>query len=165
MQGIEADAVGAEPIGKPDEIGQVGEVAYAPIARRANAVKLGSQQPAAVKLATKRPLRRRDQRYVLGHRCIFHLQPIDAERQIRGPVDGVVRTLAFGDNPRIRDNLPLDRKRGEGRQFGPRRPPGANHHGVADQRPLGLLRQGIEDDFQRGGVRHTAVTLTVQESV
>ena len=34
---------------------------------------------------------------------------------------------------------------------------------MADQRSRGLRRQGIQDNFERGGVRHTAVTLTVQE--
>jgi hypothetical protein len=40
---------------------------------------------------------------------------------------------------------------------------GANHDRVADQRSRSLWRQGIQDDFERGGVRHTAVTLAVQE--
>ena len=35
--------------------------------------------------------------------------------------------------------------------------------GLADERPGGLGRQGIEDDFERFCVRHTALTLTVQK--
>ena len=34
---------------------------------------------------------------------------------------------------------------------------------MADQRSGRLWRQGVEDNFEGGGVRHTTVTLTVQE--
>jgi hypothetical protein len=34
---------------------------------------------------------------------------------------------------------------------------------VANERSRGLRREGVQDNFERGGIRHTAVTLTVQE--
>ena len=98
VQRIEADAVGAEMIGEFDQAGEVGEVTHAPVARGADAVKLDREQPATVELAAKRPFRRRNQRHILGGRSIAHLKPVDARRQVRGPVDGVIRALAFGDN-------------------------------------------------------------------
>ena len=163
MQRIEADAVGTEMIGEFDQAGEIGEVAHAPVARGADAVKLGREQPAAVELATKRPFRRRNQRHVLGGRGVAHLKPVDARRQVLGPVDGVIRALALGDNPRVRNDFPRHRKPGCSRELGSRRPAGADHDRLADQRSRGLRRQGIQDDFERGGVRHTAVTLAVQE--
>ena len=98
VQRIEADAVGAEMIGEFDQAGEVGEVAHAPVARGADAVKLDREQPATVEFAAKCPFRRRNQRHILGGRSIAHLKPVDARRQVRGPVDGVIRALAFGDN-------------------------------------------------------------------
>ena len=79
----------------------------------------------------------------------FHHQAID--------------TVAPGDNARFRNDFPCHRTPGGSREFGSRRPPGPYHDGVADQRSRGLRRQGLQDNFERGGVRHTAVTLTVQE--
>jgi hypothetical protein len=57
----------------------------------------------------------------------------------------------------------LNRELRRGREVAPRWPPGADHDRAADKRPRGLRRQRIEDNFKRGGIRHTAVTLTVHE--
>ena len=75
----------------------------------------------------------------------------------------MIRALALGDNLLVRNDFPRHRKLGRGREFGSRRPSGADHDRLADQRSGGLRRQGVQDNFERGGVRHTAVTLTVQE--
>ncbi len=66
MQRIEADAVGAELVGEVDEIGKIGEIAHPPVARRADAVELDGQQPAAVKIAGERRCGRRNQRRLVG---------------------------------------------------------------------------------------------------
>ena len=56
MQRIEADAVGAEMVRELDQAGEIGEIAHAPVARRADAVELDREQPAAVEIAAKGPL-------------------------------------------------------------------------------------------------------------
>ena len=71
--------------------------------------------------------------------------------------------LALRDNPVIRHDFPSHRQLRGSRKLGPRGQPGPDHDRTADQRARGLRRQGIEDDFQGGRVRHTAVTLTVHE--
>ena len=84
VQRIEADAVGAEMIGEFDQAGEVGEIAHAPIARRADAVKLDREQPAAVEIAAKRPSPAptiSGTSSVVGG--IGQLQPVDAQRQVR----------------------------------------------------------------------------------
>ena len=163
MQRIEADAVGAEMIGEFDQAGEIGKVTHAPVARGADAVKLDRKQPATVELAAKRPFRRRDQRHVLGGRGVAYLEAVDARRQVLGPVDGVIRALALGDKPRVRNDFPRHRKPGRSRELGSRRPGRSGPR--RDGRPAvpGLRRQRIQDDFERGGVCHTAVTLAVQE--
>ena len=113
MQRIEADAVGAEMIGEFDQAGEIGKVTHAPVARGADAVKLDRKQPATVELAAKRPFRRRDQRHVLGGRGVAYLEAVDARRQVLGPVDGVIRALALGDKPRVRNDFPRHRKPGQ----------------------------------------------------
>ena len=59
MQRIEADAVSAEMMGKLDQAFEVGEIADPPIARRADAVELHREQPAAVEIAAEGLFRRR----------------------------------------------------------------------------------------------------------
>ena len=53
MQRIEADAVGAELCGQLDQAFEIGEIANPPIARRADAVELDRQQPAAIEIAAE----------------------------------------------------------------------------------------------------------------
>ena len=138
------------------------KVTHAPVARGADAVKLDRKQPATVELAAKRPFRRRDQRHVLGGRGVAYLEAVDARRQVLGPVDGVIRALALGDKPRVRNDFPRTGLAVAGSSVRDGRA-GADHDGMADQRSRALRRQRIQDDFERGGVCHTAVTLAVQE--
>ena len=51
MQRIEADPVGAKISGQFKQGGEIGKVANAPIALRADTVKLDGQQPAAIEIA------------------------------------------------------------------------------------------------------------------
>jgi hypothetical protein len=94
---------------------------------------------------------------------VRQLQPMDAHGQIHRPRDGAGRGLAFRDNFRASGDFPSGREPGRRRELGPHGPSRADHDRAADERSGGLRRQGIEDDFKRGGIRHTAVTLTVQE--
>ena len=61
MQRIEADAVGAQMIGKFDQPFKIGEIANSPVARRADAIKLDREQPAAVEIAAECLWRRHNQ--------------------------------------------------------------------------------------------------------
>ena len=164
MQRIEADAVSAKMRGELDHGFEIGEVADPPIARGADAVKLDREQPAAVEIAAESFFRRRDQRHVLGYRGgIGQLQPVDVRGQPLGPVNDAIRVLAFRDNPRIGNDFPVYRDTGRGPEFASRRPPVPDYHRLAHQRPRGLRRKRIQDNFERRRIRHTAVTLTIQE--
>src|SRR3979411_1030706 len=88
---------------------------------------------------------------------------MDAQRQIPRPSDDAVRRLAFRDDLGTSHDLPSGREFRRSRELGPRRPPGPDDDRTADERPRDLRRQGIENNFERSGIRHTAVTLTVQE--
>ena len=107
MQRIEADAVGAETGGEFDQPFEIGEIADSPVARRADAVELDRQQPAAVEIAAEGLGRRDDQRHVFGERGgIGQLQPVDAFRQIRRPDDdAIVRSSPSRDNLKIRQRF------------------------------------------------------------
>src|SRR6202022_1009972 len=48
-------------------------------------------------------------------------------------------------------------------QLSPRGPTGPDHHRLFEKPVRNANRQGIEDDLQRGFVRHMAVTLTVDK--
>ena len=91
------------------------------------------------------------------------MQPVDADRQIRRPDDDAIVGLAFGDNLNARNDFPAQRERGGLAELGPRRLPDRTTTGLVQKPVRRRGRQGIEDDFQRGRVRHMAVTLTVDK--
>jgi hypothetical protein len=62
VQRIEADAVRPQMARKFDQACEVSEVPDAPVARRADAIELDGQQPAAVEIAVESPWRSHDQR-------------------------------------------------------------------------------------------------------
>ncbi len=164
MQRIETDAVGAQLTGEPDQRFEIGKIPDSPVARRADAVKLDRQQPAAVEIAVESPRRRHDQWRLLGERGgVGEMQPVGADRQIGRPVDDPVARLAFGDNLKSGNDFPPQRKRGSLAEFGPRGPAGPDHHRLAEKPVRDAHRQGIEDDLQRHGIRHMAVTLAVDK--
>ncbi|MGY3656972.1 hypothetical protein ACVJ19_003635 [Bradyrhizobium sp. USDA 376] len=152
MQRIEADAVGAELLGEPDETGEIGEIADAPIAVRADAVELHGEQPAAIEIAAEGALGRHDHRHVFGRAPgIRQRQAVIAERQAGGPGDDGLARLALRDHIAVAEDLPLQRRRPGCRQFGARMSQGADHDRPADEAVDPLLRQGIEDGFERLG--------------
>ena len=164
MQRIEADAVRSQIAGEFDQPFEVGEIPDSPVARRPDAVELDRQQPAAVEIAAEGPWRRDDQRRFFGERGgIGQMQPVRALRQIRRPDDDAIMVLALRDNLKIRNDFPAQRQRGSLFELGPRGPTGPDHHRLAEKPARDANRQGIDDDFQRGRVRHMPVTLTVQE--
>src|ERR1700686_1083614 len=89
------------------------------------------------------------------------MQPVRPLGQLRRPDDDAVIGLSLCDNLKAGNDFPAQWKRGSVPELGPRGSSGPDHHRLAEK-PLRLLsRQGIEDDFQRRGIRHMAVTLTV----
>src|ERR1700716_722246 len=68
---------------------------------------------------------------------------------------------ALRDNLKTGNDFPANRERGSLAEHGPRRLTGPDHHHLAEKPVRCARRQGIDDEFQRGFVRHMAVTLTV----
>ena len=164
MQGIEPDAVGPQLLGQPNETGEVGEIADAPITVRADAVELHGKQPAAVEIAAKGPLRRHDHRHLFGHTFgIGQRQPVIAERQAGGPGDHGFARLTLRDHVAVAGHLPFERRRTDRRQFGARMSQGAYHHGPADEAINPLLRQGVEDGFEGHGIRDPQLSEGIDE--
>ncbi|MEY9443706.1 hypothetical protein ABIE82_001154 [Bradyrhizobium diazoefficiens] len=164
VQRIEADAVGPELFCEPDEIGKVGEIADAPVALRADAVELHGEQPAAVEIAAEGALWRHDHRHLFGHALgIGQRQAVVAERQAGGPGDDGLARLALCDHVAVAGDFPLQRRSAGGRQFRPRMSQGANHHGPADEAINPLLRQGVEDGFERHGIGDPQLSEGVHE--
>ena len=91
------------------------------------------------------------------------MQPVRADRQIRGPANDAIMGFAPCDNLKTRNDFPARRKRGSVAQFGPRGSAGADHHRLLKKSVGFPYRKGIENDLQCLGVRHMAVTLAVQE--
>src|SRR5260370_16890535 len=71
--------------------------------------------------------------------------------------------LAQRDNLKTRNDFPAQRKRRGWLQLSPRGPTGRDHHRLFEKPVWNANRQGIEDDLQRGCVRHMAATLTVDK--
>ena len=96
MQRIEPDAVGAQSCRKLDQAFEIGEIADPPIARRADAVELHRQQPAAVEIAAEGLLAGATINGTSSRngRGIGQLQPVGADRQIR-PARRSMRSLAL----------------------------------------------------------------------
>ena len=91
------------------------------------------------------------------------MQPIGADRQILRPVDDAVTGLAFRDNHKTGKDFPAQRERGSLLQLGLRRPARPDHHRPAEKPVRRPNRHGIDNDFQRRGIRHMLVTLTVDK--
>lgn len=152
MQRIEPDAVGAELLGEPDQAGQIGEIADAPIAVGADAVELHGEQPAAVEIAAEGALGRHDHRHLFRRTSgIGQRQPVIAERQAIGPGDHRLARLALRDGIAIAGDFPLQRRRADGRELGARIAQRTNHDRPTDKAVDPLLRQGVEDGFERLG--------------
>ena len=152
--------------GEFDQAFEVGEIADPPVARRADAVELDREQPAAVEIAAEGLCRGR--RSAARPRLPTRHRSAAAGRRPRANPAGQSMTrsrrLAFRDNLTIGNDFPAHRERWpRGRSSASRRPPAPDHHRLAQQAARGLRRQGIEDDFQRRRIRHTAVTLTIDK--
>ncbi len=153
VQRIEPDAVGPELLGEPDQIGEIGEVADAPVAVRTDAVELHGEQPAAVEIAAESPLRRHDHRHLFGHAFgIGQRQPVIAQRQLGGPGDHGLACLALGRRFAVCGQFPLQRRRADGGQFRARMSERADHDRPVDEAVNPLFRQGVEDGLQGHGV-------------
>ena len=152
MQRIEPDTVGAQLLGEPDEARQIGEIADAPIAVRTDAVKLHGEQPAAVEITAKGALGCHDHRHLFRRTFgIGQRQPVIAKRQAVGPGDHRLARLALRDHIAVAGDFPLQRRRADGRKLGARIAQRANHDRPADEAVDPLLRQGVEDGFERLG--------------
>ena len=164
MQWIEADTLRPQLARQFEQSFEVGEVPDPPVARRADAIELHREQPASVEIAVECPWRRHNQRRFLGTGgSIAQVQPVRPNRQIRRPDDDAVTGLAPRHNLRTRYDFPAQRWHGGLAEFGPRRLPGPDHYRLVKKRLRYPSRQGIENDFQRRGIRHMAVTLTVDK--
>ncbi len=168
MEGVEPHPVGAQRPCEFDQLLKVGEIADAPIARRADAVELHRQQPAAVEIAAECARRRHDERHLLACRgCVRQSQPIIADRQIGGPEDGATIGLAFRDPPGIHFwagiEPPAHRQFGRFCQFAARRLAGADHDHAVDKPVRRPGRKGIDDDLQGGFGRDMADALPVDK--
>lgn len=153
MQRIEPDAIGAELPAEPDKIGEVGEIANAPIAVRADAVELHGEQPASGEIAAEGAFGRHDHRHLFRNTLgIGQRQPVITERQAGGPGDHGLVGLALRDHIAVCAQCPLQRRRADCRQFGARMSQGAHHPGPADEAVNPLLRQGLEDGFEGHGI-------------
>ena len=71
--------------------------------------------------------------------------------------------FALRNNLKIRHDFPMQRERGSLAQLGLRGLTGPNYHRLVEKPARYSNRQGAQDDFQRRGVRHMAVTLTVDK--
>ena len=72
--------------------------------------------------------------------------------------------LAFRDNPQHPQRFSsLPGTLAAGRSSLRAGRPRPDHHRLAHERPRGLRRKRIEDNFERRRIRHTAVTLTIEE--
>ena len=91
------------------------------------------------------------------------MQPVGADRQIRRPEDDAIAGFALRDNLRTRNDFSAQGERGSLLKFSPRGLTRANHDRLIEKPVRYPNWQGVEDDFQRRGVRHMAVTLTVDK--
>ncbi len=163
MERIEADTIGAQLARKLDQASQIGEVAHAPVARRAHAVELHGDQPGAVEI-TGIGLRRHDQRHVLALGAGVHqAQTMHAHRQGLRPVDAATIRPALADDPAAGHDRPADRQFGSSRHLCVRSLTWPDHYRPNHNAALVARRQRIDDDFERGLVGHTSLTLAVDK--
>ena len=90
------------------------------------------------------------------------MQPVRPLRQIRGPGDSGIAGLSLRNNLNPRSDFPAQWEGGS-LEFSPRWLTGPDHHRLVEEPVRRPRRQGIEDGFQRHGVCHMAVTLTIHE--
>ena len=153
MQRVEPDAIRAELLCEPDETGEIGEIADAPIAIGADAVELDGEQPATVEIAAKGALGRHDHRHLFRHAgSICQRQPVVTERQRGRPGQHRLAGLALRDQIAVAGDFPSQRRSAGGDQFGARICQSPNHDRPADEAVDPLLRQGIEDGFEGHGI-------------
>ena len=152
MQRVKADTIGAELLGKPNQVGKVSEIADSPVARGAHAVELRRKQPATVELAGEGTLGRHDQwRLFLRPGGIDELQPVVTRPQIMGPDNDALPRLAMRDHLGLVNDGPAQRKFGSLRKFGAWLPANANNDSTADKTVSPFLRQGGEDGCEGVG--------------
>src|SRR5205814_3693992 len=143
----QTDAIGSQGIGKLDQPFQVGKIAHAPVAYRANAVELHRQYPAAVEIAVKGPPRCNDQGDLLRTGGIGQMQPVSSDRQILRPGDEGIMALAVSDNLKIGHNFPSQWERDSLRQIGSCGLAAADHYRTADQAVRCQGRQSVNNDL------------------
>jgi len=150
--------------GQLDQLLEVGEIPDPPIARRADAVELTREQPAAVETTPERPRRGHDQRYLFDRAAgVGQVQPVAAAWQFVRPCDEPIAGLAFRDKLRAGHDFPAHRKPGRGSKFAPRRPARSNHDRLAEHPARRFGRQGTEDDFQRDHIGDMPTALPIHE--
>ena len=98
------------------------------------------------------------------------MQPVRSCGQTGGPHDAAIAgvavaiaNLALGDNVSAGGDFPVQRQPDSRVELGPRRLTGSDHHRPGEKAVRQRQRQGIEDNFQRNGIRHMALTLTVDK--
>ena len=86
---------------------------------------------------------------------------MDAHRQILRPDDRAIRGLALGDNLTAGQDFPGSRQLAASGKPGPRGMAGADHDRLVGKRRGACGGRASRMAFSAAGIRHTAVTLTV----
>src|ERR1700738_5298439 len=90
-------------------------------------------------------------------------QPVRTHSQTRRPDDDAMGGLALRDTRKPRHDFPAQRQGSGLAELGRRWLTRPNHHRLVEKPVRYSNRQRIDDDFQRRGARHMAVTLTVDK--